>query len=90
MTEHNLSLPHEFTLNQRNHLTMTGVTEVVSFDDDSIVLRTDLGLLLVVGSGLKLKTLSPDGGHVIVEGKVNALQYEEPRPQRRFLSRFQG
>ena len=71
--------PHKLTLNERKHLTMTGVTEVVSFDETAVVLQTGLGLLRVQGQDLKLKTLSLEGGQVTVEGSISALVYEEPR-----------
>lgn len=72
-------LPHKLQLSERNQLTMTGVTEVASFEENSVVLHTSLGRLLVQGRDLKLKTLSLDGGQVAVEGEVSALIYEEPR-----------
>lgn len=72
-------LPHKLTMQERRQLTVTGVTEVVSFEDTAVVLRTDLGTLVVQGQELKLKTLSTDGGQVEVEGTVSALTYEEPR-----------
>jgi len=71
--------PHKLTLNERKNLTMTGVTEVVSFEESAVVLRTSLGLLTVHGQELKLKTLSLEGGQVAVDGQVSALVYEEPR-----------
>lgn len=73
------NLPHRLTLDQRRSLTMTGVTEVVSFDEDAVVLRTGLGTLLVQGRELQLKTLTLDGGNVAVDGQISALSYEEPR-----------
>ena len=72
-------LPHKLTLNERRELTMTGVTEVVSFEENAVVLRTALGTLVVQGKDLQLKTLSLEGGQVAVEGEVCALIYEEPR-----------
>lgn len=72
-------LPHKLTLHERRQLTVTGVTEVVSFEDTAVVLRTDLGTLMVQGQELKLKTLSTEGGQVEVDGTVTALIYEEPR-----------
>ena len=74
------ALPHKLTLNERKQLTMTGVSEVVSFDENAVVLHTALGTLLVQGEGLQLKNLSPDGGQVTVSGNIGALTYEEPRP----------
>ena len=77
MTEE--SFPHKLTLNERKNLTMTGVTEVVSFEENAVVLKTALGLLTVQGQDLKLKTLSLEGGQVAVDGEVSALIYEQPR-----------
>ena len=70
---------HALALDGRKKLTMTGVTEVVSFDDGTVVLRTELGMLTVQGTGLRLKTLSTDGGQMAVTGEVSSLSYEEPR-----------
>ena len=72
-------LPHKLTLEERSRLTMTGVTEVVSFEEHNVVLHTALGTLIVQGSDLKLKTLSLEGGQVAVDGDVSALVYEQPR-----------
>ena len=72
-------LPHKLQLNERKSLTMTGVTEVVSFDEGTVVLQTSLGTLIVQGKELQLKTLSLEGGQVEVDGSVSALAYEEPR-----------
>lgn len=82
MAEQQISLPHKLTLDQRSSLTMTGVTEVVSFDDTAVVLHTVLGTLEVQGQELKLKTLSLDGGQVAVDGHISALYYAEPREKR--------
>ena len=72
-------LPHRLQLNERKSLTMTGVAEVVSFDESTVVLQTSLGLLVVQGQQLQLKNLTLEGGQVAVEGTVSALSYEEPR-----------
>ena len=72
-------LPHKLQLNERKSLTMTGVTEVVSFDENTVVLQTSLGLLIVQGQQLSLQNLSLEGGQVMVEGTISALSYEEPR-----------
>lgn len=72
-------LPHRLTLSERSKLTVTGVTEVVSFDDTLVTLQTALGTLSIQGSQLQMKTLSLEGGQVDVEGSIFALGYEEPR-----------
>ena len=72
-----IQLPHKLVLTNRRDLTVSGVTEVVSFDDSAAVLRTEQGTLLVHGNTLQLKTLSTDGGQIVVEGNVSALVYED-------------
>lgn len=89
MAEERMQLPHKLTLNERKTLTMTGVSEVVSFDEDAVVLHTGLGTLVVHGKELQLKTLSPEGGQVTVTGTVTALIYEEPRSSGFFRRLFQ-
>ena len=77
MTEE--KLPHKLQMSERRELTMTGVTEVVSFDEGAVVLQTSLGLLIVQGSGLQLKNLTLDGGQVAITGTIGVLNYQEPR-----------
>ena len=72
-------LPHKLQLSERKTLSMTGVTEVVSFDENTVVLQTSLGLLIVQGQQLSLQNLSLEGGQVAVDGSISALSYEEPR-----------
>lgn len=82
--------PHKLSLEGRQKLTMTGVTEVLSFDDTAVLLRTSLGDLLIQGKQLQLKTLSVDGGQVAVDGQISLLQYEEPKTGGSFLRRLFG
>ena len=82
--------PHKLTLEDRSRLTMTGVTEVVSFEESAVVLHTALGTLVVQGRDLQLKTLSVEGGQVAVEGSIAAMHYEEPRSSGGWLSRLLG
>ena len=54
MAEQQMALPHKLTLDQRSSLTMTGVTEVVSFDENAVIVHTDLGTLTVQGQQLQM------------------------------------
>ena len=70
---------HRLCLKERENLSITGVTEVVSFTDTAVVLNTALGTLIVQGQSLKLELLSLEGGLTEVTGRVSALVYEESR-----------
>ena len=79
MAEERLPTPHKLTLNDRKSLLLSGTAEVLSFDENAVVLKTGLGILSVQGQQLHLKTLSPETGQVAIDGHISALIYEEPR-----------
>ena len=86
-----LDNPHKLTLDSRNRLTMTGITEVESFDEEMVVLHTTRGTLVIRGTGLHLQLLSLDGGQVHVDGTVDSLTYEDTaRDAGGFLTRLFG
>lgn len=89
MAEQNV-FPHKLSLNEQKELTVTGVTEVISFDEESVVLKTSLGTLIVHGRQLQLKTLSTNGGQVEVSGTVSALIYQQNKPTGSWVRRLFG
>lgn len=62
-------------LENRKKITLTGVVEVISFDDEKILLNTKLGQLTVKGSSLKMNKLDVQNGDVVIEGYVISLIY---------------
>ena len=82
---------HHIVLEEREQLAVSGVEEVESFDENTIVMYTSRGTLVVRGEGLHIEKLSLDGGDLKVEGRVNALIYgEENRSRGGLLSRLLG
>ena len=77
--------PGKLVLDARKKLTLTGATEVVRFDEDLVELNTDLGPLLIEGTGLKLTCLSLEDGTIIVEGDLSAQRYEPGGRKRGWL-----
>ena len=71
------TLPHELRLDNRSKLSVSGVSEVESFDETTVVLHTARGILIIRGEALHLQTLSIDGGQVAVSGTIGSLSYEE-------------
>ena len=62
-------------LENRKKLTLTGVEEVISFDDEKILLNTKLGFLTIKGSELKMNKLDVQNGDVIIVGNVASIVY---------------
>lgn len=71
--------PHHILLEGREQLSISGVEEVERFDENTIVMATTQGVLVVHGTDLHIEKLSLDGGDLRVEGTVDALSYEEER-----------
>ena len=82
---------HHIVLEEREQLSVSGVEEVESFDENTIVMYTSRGTLIVRGQGLHIEKLSLDGGDLQVEGTVTALIYDGERESRGgLLSRLLG
>ena len=84
-------LSHHVILEEREQLVISGVEEVESFDENTILLTTAQGGLEIQGEGLHIEKLSLDGGDLKVEGRVNALLYAaESRSRSGLLGRLFG
>lgn len=68
---------HHIILEGREELSVSGVEEVESFDENTIVMVTNKGTLVVRGEDLHIEKLSLDGGDLRVEGLVESLTYED-------------
>lgn len=85
-------LAHHIILEEREQLSISGVEEVESFDENTILLTTVQGALEIQGEGLHIEKLSLDGGDLRVEGRVSALLYESDDSRRGggFFARLLG
>ena len=81
---------HTLTLENRAKLFLSGIEEVVSFDEHTVVLNTALGAMSIEGEGLHILSLSLENGHVTVEGHIDAIFYENrtEKVKRGFFSRL--
>jgi len=75
MSEQTLS--HQLILTGRQQLLLSGVCEVDTFDDTTVVLNTSLGELTVKGSSLQVQRLNIETGDLSVEGQIDLLAYRD-------------
>ena len=64
-------------IENREKITISGVTDVHSFDDEIVLAQTDLGILTMKGDDLKMNKLNLDNNELIVEGKISAVAYSD-------------
>lgn len=62
-------------IENRKKVSITGVLEVLSFDDEKIMLNTVLGGLVIKGTKLKMNKLDVQNGDVIIVGNINSCVY---------------
>ncbi len=64
-------------LENREKLNVTGIVDIFSFDDQIIIMETELGMLTIKGDNLKINKLSIDTSDFIVEGRISSLAYSD-------------
>lgn len=64
-------------LENREKLSVSGVNDVLSFDDQIVMVDTELGLLTVKGENIHINKLSLDTAEVIIEGEISSLSYSQ-------------
>ena len=82
--------PHHVIMEDRSKLSVTGVEDVISFDEAEIITRTAQGNLIIRGTGLHIGKLTLDSGEVSIDGLVRELSYEETAPATGFWARLFG
>ncbi|MBR1533936.1 MAG: sporulation protein YabP [Ruminococcus sp.] len=75
MSENTVKKPHILTLDNRSLLSLTGVEDVVGFDEQTINIRLSDSTLVVKGASLHISKLSLDSGDVVIDGRISSLQY---------------
>ncbi len=67
--------PHTLILENRKNLSLSGVTDVDSFDEREICLFTKLGEMTITGKDLHINAVSIENGSMTIEGDIWSVQY---------------
>ena len=81
---------HAVVLKDRKDMRIDGVSEVVSFDEHYVMLKTQCGDMAIEGSNLKIAVLEIDAGIVVLSGTVSGVYYSDPQntQKRSFVKRL--
>lgn len=84
--------PFGLTIDRRAKATLSGVTDVESFDEHTVVLHTHGGRLVITGNGLHVSSLQLEEGRLLLEGAIDSAAYDGPAARHRggFLRRALG
>ena len=78
----NTNIIQNLVLENRKKLSVSGVNDVLSFDDQVVMIDTELGLLTVKGENIRINKLSLDTSEVIVEGEISSLSYSQNKQEK--------
>lgn len=78
----NTNIIQNLVLENRKKLNVSGVNDVLSFDDQVVMVDTELGLLTVKGENIRINKLSLDTAEVIVEGEIASLSYSQNKQEK--------
>ena len=70
--------PHSLSMDNRKKADLTGVSEVLSFDENQVNLLTDCGEITLTGENLHVTALMLEEGKMTVEGQVDSVFYLQP------------
>ena len=73
----NTGVIQNLLLENRGKLSISGVNDVLSFDDQVVIVETELGLLTVKGENIRVNKLSLDTSEVVLEGTISYLAYSD-------------
>ncbi len=87
MQENNI-VSSSIIIENRKLINLSGVSECLGFDDETILLDTKLGKLTIKGSGLHIQNFNTATGELTAEGRIHAVAYTVNDKKESFLGKI--
>ena len=68
---------HMLTIDRRERVTITGLLDVISFDEETVIAETEMGILVLRGNNLHVSRLNLDNGELDLDGDITSVTYED-------------
>lgn len=75
--KNSITVPHSIVLEDRKRASISGVTDVESFDEETVILMTEEGELIIRGCGLHINRIDVEAGDLTLEGEIQSFTYTE-------------
>jgi len=69
---------HSLQIDRREKVNVSGMIDVISFDEESVIGETEMGVIIIRGANLHVNKISLDSGELSVSGEIDAITYENP------------
>ena len=81
------ALLHDVIIEKREKITMTGIRDVESYDEETVSAKSECGDITVRGHNLKISRLSVESGDMVVDGEIDSVVYSKGKQEGSFFSR---
>lgn len=86
--DENNRLNHNIILEDRKRFNLSGIKDVLTFDEETVLLDTNLGRLSIKGDGLRISNFNNETGDLTGEGKIFAIIYSSQESQGGFFAKL--
>lgn len=88
--ENKIKMPggHNIKIENRNRFEATGIINVLTFNEDTVILNTTLGVLNIKGKNMKVNKLNVDNGDIVIAGEISSLVYSSKEAKGSFLKKM--
>jgi sporulation protein YabP len=69
---------HSLHIDRREQVSVSGMTDVISFDEETVIGETEMGIIIIRGSNLHVKRINLENGELAVSGEIEGITYENP------------
>ena len=77
MSQETNNIRHRIILDERERLSVTGVTDVIAFDEETITADTDMGVITIRGENLHISKLNLEDGILQTDGNIDGIEYSD-------------
>lgn len=70
-------MTHTIKMEQRENIFITGVNDVISFDEEAVIADTQMDILIIRGQNLHVNKLNLEDGELSIDGEITGLNYEQ-------------
>ena len=67
---------HSLQIDRRENITVAGVLDVISFDEETVIAETEMGIIIIKGTNLHVKRINLESGELLVAGEIDGITYE--------------
>ena len=69
---------HSLHIDRRENVSVSGMTDVISFDEETVIGETEMGVIIIRGSNLHVNRINLESGELFVSGEIEGITYENP------------